>query len=271
MRVAASRHLAPWLLLVALALAGCGSTSPNLGGLPGPEGDFFKAKKSFEEKNWIRAIELLNAFVEAHPGSNQLDQALMMLGISHQKTGEYLLAIGEFERLTKDFPQSPLREEADYERAHSYLLDSPRPPYDPENTETAVTLLRSYVARYPDGVYLGEAQRGIAACEEKLAMKAFLNGKTYMKLKRYAAAIIYYKKALQTKPEFKRAGDAMADLAKAHEKVGQVDDARSSWQSLVDYATPERTRADSRLAKLRREAEEALGRLSGPAQDGARS
>lgn len=258
------------LLSLFLPFAGCGTSRPGIEGLPGPEGDFSRAKRAYEGKNWIRAVELLNAFVDAHPGSNQLDEALLMLGISHQHTGESLLAIGDFERLIRDFPQSPLREQAEYERANSYLLDSPKPPFDPENTETALTLLHAYLNEYPEGAYAESARAGIDVCLEKLATKAFLNGETYVKLRRYGAAAIYFEKALQTKPDFNRAGETMAGLAQMRERLGDPDRARVSWEQLLAYATPERVKAKPKLDELRRLAEAALRRLPSTAQDGSK-
>jgi len=263
-------RFAPFLLLLTfLFLGGCGSSAPRLEGLPGTEGDFDRAKKTFDQRNWLRAIELLNEFVDSHPGSNQLDQALLMLGLSQQHTKEYLLAIGNFERLIRDFSQSPLREQAEFERANSYLADAPSPPYDSENTETAFSLLRAYLAHYPDGAHADPARRGVDTCLEKLATKALLNGETYVKLQRDAAAVIYFEKAIQTKPDFGRAGDALADLARACERLGDRERARIAWQSLVDYATPERTSRDSKLLRFRREAEDALRRLPSSALNGA--
>ncbi len=261
-----------WLLLLAtLCMIGCGSSRPGIEGLPGPEGDFSRAKRAFDGRSWIRAVELLSAFVDAHPGSNQLDQALLMLGIAHQHTGENLLAIGDFERLIRDFPQSTSREDAEYERAHSYLLDSPSPPYDPESTETALTLLRAYLTEYPAGTYAEAAQRGIDVCLEKLATKAFLNGQTYLRLQRYAAAAIYFEKALQTKPDFRRAGEAMILLAKVREKLGDRDRAREAWESVLQFASPDRIQKDPRLDGLRQEAEAALRKYPAPAQVGTKS
>ena len=263
--------LAPLLLAVSLIVTGCGSSRPGIEGLPGAEGDFSRAKRAFEGKSWIRAVELLNAFVDAHPGSNQLDEALLMLGVAHQHTSENLLAIGDFERLIRDFPQSPLRERAEYERANSYLLDSPGPPYDPENTETALSLLRAYLTEYPDGPYADAARHGVEVCLEKLSTKAFLNGETYVRLQRYGPAVIYFEKALQTKHDFRHAGEALADLARARERLGEWERAREAWGALLEYATPERIQRDPKLGDLRRHAEEGLRRLPSAAQDGTKS
>ncbi len=254
------RNLVALFLLAAL-LSGCGSSTPGIQKLPGDETDFAQAKKVYEDGDYLRTVELLTAYVDAHPGSNRLDEALLMLGLSHEQTGSNLLAVDDFNRLVRDFPQSPFREEAEYERANSHFQESLGPALDPENTETALDLMKAYLLRYPQGAYREKAEATVDQCLEKLALKAYLNAQTYLRLKQDQAALIYLEKAIETKPEFRQAGNALADAARAHLRSGEKDKARDAWARLLTFATPERTRADRGLAALRREAEGELERL----------
>lgn len=249
------------LVLLAAVICGCGGTTPGLQKLPGDETDFIEAKKVFDDGDFIRAVELLTAYVDAHPGSNRLDNALLLLGLSHQRTGSQILAVDNLNRLIRDFPQSPLREEAEFERAHSHYLDSGGAAMDPENTETALDLVNAYLIRYPEGSFREQAERIADSCREKLAMKAYLNAETYLRLNRDQAALIYLKKALEMKADFKKAGEALSDLAKVCKRLDKPEEAREAWLKLLDLATPERIRQDRRLGMLRKEAEEQLGRL----------
>jgi outer membrane assembly lipoprotein YfiO len=250
-------------LAVAAVLAGCGGP-PKGGGvetLPSPEADRLRGQKLYEEGDYVRAIEVLSGFVDSHPGSNQLDQVLFLLGRSRQETGENLVAVEDFNRLIRDFPQSPLREQAEYERARCHLEEVLGAAKDPEATETALSLLRAYVQRYPQGAYLEEASAGIEECLERLATKAFLNAKTYLRLKRDLAASIYLEKALETKPGFRRCLEARAELARVYERLHEQQKARSTWERLLEDATPERVSDRRRLDAIRREAQESLARL----------
>jgi len=201
---------------------------------------------------------MLTAFIDAHPGSNRLDQALLLIGLCHQQTGENLLAVEEFNRLIRDFPQSALREQAEFERAHSYFRESLGAALDPENTELAIELARSYVQRYPQGSRQGQALAIIDASLEKLATKAYWNAETYLRMGRDRAATIYLEKALSLKEDFRHKGEALARLARARTRLGETEKAQQAWEQLLGYATVERSRTDRRLAELRREAEEAL-------------
>ncbi len=259
------------LLALLAALAGCGGSAPHVRPLPGDEVDLDRARHEFEDGNYVRAAELLTAFVEGHPGSGQLDQALLLLGLSHQKTGENLLAVEDFNRLVRDFPQSPLREQGEFERAHSHYLEALGPALDPEETETALDLAKAYLLRYPQGSHVEEANRIVDSCLERLAMKAYLNGETYLKLRHDRAAAIYLDKALATKQDFRRAGRALAELARARTRLREDGAAREAWQRLIEYATPERIQKDPRLADLKAEAAEALTRLpAARSEDSAR-
>ena len=248
-----------WVLLPLLLLAaGCGGTTPGVESLPGAEGDLLQAKRAYEEGNYIRAVELLTAFLEAHPGSNQLDEVLFLLGGAHQKTGDNLLAVQDYERLIRDFPQSTFREPAEFERAEANYLGSLGPALDSEGTETALSLYRAYLIRYPQGTFVEQARARIDVCLDRLAVKAYLNSETYRKLGRPRAQVIYLEKALTTKPDFSRTGDALAAVARAYERIGEFAKAQDSWQRLLDYATPERIGRDRGLLRLRQEAETAL-------------
>ncbi len=248
-----------WILLLpALLMLGCGGSAPGIQSLPGTEGDFLQAKQAYEQGNYIRAVELLTAFLDAHPGSNQLDEVLYLLGGAHQKTGDNLLAVQDYERLIRDFPQSSFREQAEFERAEANYREALKPSLDPEGTETALSLFRAYLIRYPSGTHVEEARAGIEDCLDRLAVKALMNAETYRRLERPKAEVIYLEKALTTKPEFTRTGEALAALGRAYKRIGEPDKARDSWQRLLDYATPERIRTDPKLSTLRQEAEGAL-------------
>jgi outer membrane protein assembly factor BamD len=255
-----------WVLVVACVLAGCGGP-PQSGGiesLPSPDADRLRGQKLFEDGDYVRAIEVLSAFVDAHPGSNELDQVLFLLGRARQETRDNLVAVEDFNRLIRDFPQSPLREQAEFERARCYMEEMLGATKDPESTETALSLLRAYVQRYPQGAFLAEANSGIDACLERLAMKAFLNAKTYLRLKRDPAAAIYLEKALETKPDFRHAVEARAELARVYERMNEQQKARSAWESLLDEANPQRVKDSRELQAIRREAQEGLARLPVP-------
>ncbi|MBD3163191.1 MAG: outer membrane protein assembly factor BamD [Candidatus Eisenbacteria bacterium] len=261
------RAAATAAVLILTVLAGCGGSQPRLDTLPTQEGDWIEARRNYEKGDPLRAIERLSEFIDTHPGSNHLDEALLLLGKARQKVGDNLVAVEDFNRLIRDFPQSPHREEAEYLRGVSHFNEILGPAKDPRATETALNLLQAYLLRYPEGSYVDEAQGQVEECRERLARKAFLNGKTYEKLDQDRAATIYYEKALETKSTFEGADEALYRLAHAYQRLEEPEEARRTWERLIEWTSPARLEEDEDLRRMRAEAMQALARLPDPVPD----
>lgn len=250
------------ITLAVILLIGCAKSRPRIEELPTQETEWIKAKEQYEKGNMMRASELLSAYVQTHPGSNRLDEALLLLGLSRQRVGENQVAAEDFNRLIRDFPQSSYRERAEFERGQCSLNDALGPARDPGATESALALLRAYLMRYPDGSYTEQARDGVSECLERLATKAFLNAQTYLRLRRFRSAEIYLEKALDVRSDFSRAGEAMVGLARVRERLEDRAGAREAWEQLLEYATPARVEKNHRLEEWRHEAETAISRLA---------
>jgi outer membrane assembly lipoprotein YfiO len=249
-----------WVLAAALVLAGCAGALGGRGA--GPEAEFLHGQHLFENGRYLEAIQALEAFRTEHPGSDRVDDAILLLGKAHAKMGENLLARDEFDRLLRDFPQSDHREEAQFEKAMAWLADSHGPALDPEPTQSALDAFRLYTRNYPEGSYRAEAEKYQRACLDRLAAKAYLNGETYLRLRQPGAARTYFKKSLSILNDSSRAGDALLGLARASELLGEAATARDYYQQLIDFATSERMRGDPKLRALRDRASQALAQAS---------
>ena len=252
-----SAKLAAVLLIT--ALAGCAAPR-NMPGL-GAEGDYLHAEQLYNNRKYYQAAQALEAFRSANPGSDRVDDATYYLGRSHMELDEQLLAEQEFDRLLSDYPTSEHREDAEYDRAVSFFQSAHSPARDPEPIVSAQQAFESYLRHYPDGTHRADAERLLRASRDRLAIKHYLNGETYRQLKQPQAAIIYYQKSLEILSDSSRAGDAMFGLAEAQRSLGQIENARQSYQRLLDYATDEQMARTLRLRGLRQKAEAALTAL----------
>jgi len=253
-------------LPLAILLAGCGASTPPA--VLGPEADFIRAEAYFEDGRYLQAAEAFDAFRLEHPGSDRVDDAIFLLGKSHQKLGENLLAREEFDRLLRDFPQTAHREAAYFERAMSWMDDSRRPALDPEPTEQALEAFEGYLRTFPDGQHVEEARANARLCRDKLATKAFLNGQLYLKLKHPGAARLYFEKSVEILSDSGKAGEALWGIVRSWEMEGKYDEAIEANRRVLEYATPERVAADPDLAEIRRQAEASLARLGAGAAGG---
>jgi outer membrane protein assembly factor BamD len=255
-------------LWAAVALLACSCAGPMIAGNAGVEAEFVRGQRLFDEGRYLQAVEALEAFRTEHPGSDRVDDAILLLGKAHQKMGENILARDEFDRLLRDFPQSDHREEAQFERAMGWLADSHSAALDPEPTQAALDAFRAYLRNYPDGAFRAEAEKRAHFALDRLAAKAYLNGETYLMLRQPAAARIYFQKSLSILNGSSRAADALLGLARASELLGEGDKAKEYYSRLLEYLTPERVGGDGHLQKLRERAAAGLGR---PSAEGGRS
>lgn len=222
------------LLLAILALTSCAGNDGLLKGA-GASSDFTKAKQEYERGHFLRAIELLVTFEREHPGSQYIDDALFYLGKAHQGNHEQLLARQSFERLLRAYPRSSYAEMALFEIARSWYLSMRGPALDPEPTENAHTAFISYLRRYPQGQYRQEAQEAIDEILDRLAEKDYLNGRTYLRLRRTTAARRYFEKALATHAEALIAAKAHEGIARSYEKEKKWSQARTAYRALLDH------------------------------------
>ncbi|MEY2427819.1 MAG: hypothetical protein QOJ40_704 [Verrucomicrobiota bacterium] len=90
-----------------------------------PEAILFQAKARLEQTNYAGAIELLSSHMNA--AGIQTDQYLFWLAESWMRKGDYKTALATFDKLIKDFPDSPRRLEAVFRQAtaRSKLLQWP--------------------------------------------------------------------------------------------------------------------------------------------------
>ncbi len=247
---------------LALTLWAFACAGPREGRGLGAEGDFQHAQSLFESGKYFAASTELEAFRSRNPGSDRVDDATYYLGLTHMKLDEHLLAQQEFDRLLSDYPTSTHREDAEFQRAMSFYQSAYSAPRDPEPIEAALGAFEAYRRHYPSGTHVEEAARLARACQDRLAVKHFLNGETYLQLGQARGAVLYFEKSLSMLKDSSRAADAHLGLARAHAAVNQVEKAREEYQRTLDYITPERLAAEPRLADLRGQAEIGLRSLS---------
>lgn len=254
--VVSNLRLASVGLLLGLVL-GCSSGS-RFRGL-GAEGEFLSGKELYENGRCFQAAEALQTFLSQHPGSALVDEAIFYLGLSRKCLGEYILAREEFDRLLREFPQSENREEAEWNRALCFQEARHSADRDPEPTEQAIRAFAAYLEHYPRGAHREEAVRFERESVGRLAAKAYENGKTYMMLRQYGAAVIYFEKSLEVQADSDIAPIVHLALVKAYLADGKIETARAAYSVFEAFATPEmRERYGDALAQALQEAEAAI-------------
>jgi len=237
------------LLLLAIVAAGCGgSLKEQQSGVA----DYEHGKAAFDQSNWYDAIADLKTYVEQYPGTEKTDDALYYLGEAYFRNKDFALASGQFDRLIRDFPQSPLQPDALFLLARCDDVTSRPPSNDQTETLRAIDRYRQFLDTYPEHAKASEARQRLAALRERLAEKRFRNGRLYAKLHQNTAASFYLEGVLSEYAETRWAGDAALLLAEIYVRQGKRDEAIATLRRIPqDLATAEvRRKGQERLRSL---------------------
>jgi outer membrane protein assembly factor BamD len=204
------------LLLVAVlgTAAGCsGSQGLNAGS---PQAAFTQGKELYDRGRFPRAIEYFQHVFDFGRAHEWAPEAQYYLAQSYFQTRQYLLAANEFTRFVELYRNDPRVEEGEYLRALSYVRLSPPYQLDQTDTHNALTYLRLYLAKYPNGQYAEEVGQHIEAMRYKLARKQFEIAQLYETRSMFQAAAIEYLRVLEQYPESEFADDALFGALRAY-------------------------------------------------------
>jgi outer membrane protein assembly factor BamD len=219
------------LLITTLTLTSCFARQQNPANLE-PDDLHARATAAFEARNFGRAAQLYEVFVQYHHGDPRAPEARLNLGTSHQQRRDHLTAATHFQRLLNDFPQSQFALAARMGLCESYYQLSPRPALDQEYTVSAMLHCESVAAYYPGTEPATRATRYVAEMRLKLAQKAFDTGLFYMRRRAYDAAVVYFQQVVDQFPQTPLAATALRQIADVYTIQGYVEDAQEARERL---------------------------------------
>ncbi len=233
--VAGYRHLmrpkllnrcAPLALFLALSTSGCAvfRTPPPLT----PAAAYQRGMAAYQARDFGRAAEHLQAWVDASAGDPRMPEGLFALGRSRMERGDYLLAATTLLRVVTDYPTSPQQEEARFGVCEAYNSLSPRAALDQQNTEIALLYCSSYAEYYPNAARADRARIWVAQLRDKLARKSFDAGMWYFRRGAFDASVIYFQRAAAEYPDTPTAPLALAQMALAYDRVGYKEEAQEA-------------------------------------------
>jgi outer membrane protein assembly factor BamD len=200
-----------------------------------PEDEFERAMSFFENKKYDTAVQAFERILFYHPSSEYVDDAQYWLGRTYYEKTDYTQAIAEFDYLIQNFSSSVFLEKAYLYRAKSYLLKAPGYEKDPTEIENAISLFDQFLTRFPNSKYTDEIRDLILSARNRLAKKEVENGKTYLKLSKYDAALLYFDFVMQNYPETEACKEAKYRTAiLLYEKKGRTEEALKLLHELVE-------------------------------------
>ena len=251
------------VLMLPLGVGGCSSSKPDFSIPPTATDDpLAQAKASLASGNEVQAIERLTKFLEQNPGSIHVDEANYLLGQAYLKQKDRVLAADYFQKVTRDFPQSPLAGESSYYLAVSYDNLSRPAALDQDWTERAIGAYRIFQGRYPGHARVAEAAARIQILEDRLAQKSYETGALYLRMNRAASAEIYFQRVLEQFPQSSWSCRASIGLGETYRKRGLWQQAVTQLQAALD-ACPDGP-SNGHARELLNEARQEVSRLPAP-------
>ena len=144
--------------------------------------------ENLENEKYLQAQSDFKNVLIRGTGTDLGDDAQYYLGEAFYRNKEYLLAISEYEKLTRKMGYSPFVEDARFKICEAYSIESPRYYHDQEYTLKALERYQEFLDDYPNSKLLDDVLSSIGILREKLAKKAFETGILYMKMDEYESA-----------------------------------------------------------------------------------
>ena len=220
------------LLALLLFSAGCGARQVDLSTLAADD-LYSGAMAAYEDRNWGRAIEMLEFFVAQYLGDPRAADARMLLGDIHMDRREYPTAATHYQRFAIDYPGDPRGLSARFNICEAYYRLSPRPALDQEFTVSALAHCQSLAENY---VGTPEAEQAVAHIDDlrwKLAKKVYDTGMFYFRRRAYDAAVVYFEDVVEQYPRTDLAPAALSQLAETYDRIGYVEDAAEARERLL--------------------------------------
>jgi outer membrane protein assembly factor BamD len=200
--------------------------------------------REYERGKWDNAVLGFERLTIDLPARDTLlPLAHYYLGKSHAKRHEWLLAAQSLTRVTENFPDHPLADDALLEAAKAYERMWRKPALDAQYGQTAMSTYQTFVGMYPNSPLRPEADRSLNRLDEWFAKKDFETGMHYYRRKAYDPAIIYFKDVIRLHPNTATARAAYLRLVAAYRKIRYTEEANEVCEAL------RRTYADDRQVR----------------------
>jgi len=166
---------------------------------------------AYLERGKRAGVTILREMVERNPYGPRADEAQFRIAKYYFGKQDYAEAAEAFALVTLQYRDSRYREESVFLRAKAMYLTNEGPRRDPLPYEEARVGLQEYVASYPRGKFVAEAQKLLKGIIDVLAQKQYLIAEYYRKQKKPRAAMRYYRQVVTKYPDSR-----WAALARKH-------------------------------------------------------
>lgn len=219
---------ATYLIIVASALAGCSSDGPEI---EQPEKVYYDlAQRRIESKNYIAAIESLQAIETRYPFGRYAEQAQVELIYVYFMNGENLAAHAAAEKFIRLHPRHPnidyayfMKGLSSYTRDTSILVritDTDISNRDISGAKESFAELSEFLTRFPDSQYASYAKQRNIYLRNMIARNELSAADYYISIGAHVAAIRRAKYVIENIPNSSEGYRALKILEKSYKALG---------------------------------------------------
>ena len=206
-------------ILSLVVLCSCGEYTKILKS-PDIDEKYEYAQVYYNQGKYTRALTLLQEVQPMYRGTEDAENALYLLAMSHFMIKDYLTAGEYFVRYCNTYPRGSKAEECRFNLAYGDYIESPDARLDQEVTTRAIKELDSFVEMYPKSSLADSATAMRYELVDKLCYKEYLSAKLYLNLgtymgNNYESAVITARNAQRDYPYTKYREDLAYIIFKA--------------------------------------------------------
>jgi len=202
-----------------------------------------RGQEFLENKKYYNAQQEFQIIVLSGSHTEWGDDAQFYLAESYFKNKEYILAISEYERLTRKMKFSPFVENSRWRICEAYVAESPNYYHDQSNTEKALQKLQEFIEEYPESEFRDNANATVKKLRNKLAEKIDETALLYIKLHAYDSAIVAYEDLLDQYYDTDFADDAHVGIIRSYSLMKNYDEAKKYYESNEDKIVSDELKA----------------------------
>lgn len=163
------------------------------------------AQAYYEHGKYTKAMTLLTDVVPIYRGTEEAEEALYMLAMSHFYLKDYMSSGEYFQRYCNNYPRGKYAKESRFKVAYADYLDSPDARLDQTQTRRAIKEIDLFIDLYPRSELADSATAMRLELTDKLCYKEYLSAKLYLNLgsymgNNYEAAVITARNAQNEYP-----------------------------------------------------------------------
>lgn len=198
-----------------------------------PEAWLKKAEKMIDQGEYQEARNLLLEIKNRDTTMNYGPKAQLKIAESYIKEEESELAIEEYRKFLREFPDHPYAPYAQYQIANIYFQDVKGPERGAGEAKKALEEFERLKKLYPRNPYRDIIDIKIEKCRDVMAAYEFMVGKFYFKKESFKAAEGRFEGLIKNYPDYRNMPEVLYLLWKTYINLNEKEKAEGTYKELI--------------------------------------